>query len=76
LNPEAACSNELSANDLEKSPLPLGVFWECAKGGDCHCLAAGGTPEFLLQSWPHLPPHVKETIFTLVDAALSRPQGA
>jgi len=76
LNPQASCPNELPANDLEKIPRPPTAFWDCAKSGNCHCLAASGTPEFLLHSWPRLPPHVKETIFTLFDAALSRLQGA
>ena len=76
LNPESASPNDLPANNLEQGASPQTAFWERASGGDCLCLAAGGTTEFLLHSWPHLPPHVKETIFTLVDAALSRPQGA
>jgi len=38
--------------------------------------ASVGCPEYLLHAWPQLPPHVKESIFTLVDAALSQRQGA
>jgi hypothetical protein len=76
LNPEARRSNELPANDLDKAPPLPTAFWECAKGNDCHCLTSIGCPEDLLKAWPHLPPHIKETIHTIVDAALSRVQGA
>jgi hypothetical protein len=76
LNEQASFSNELPANELEQGATLPTAFWECASGGDCHCLTSIGCPEYLLHSWPRLPPHVKETIFTLVDAALSKPQGA
>ena len=76
MNPEAPRTNELPANDLQKAAPPPTAFWECAQGSDCHCLTSVGCPEYLLNAWPLLPPHVKETIFTLVDAALSRSHGA
>ena len=72
MNPEASRSNELPANDLEKAPPPPTAFWECATGSERHCLTSIGCPEYLLHVWPVLPPHVKESIFTLVDAALSQ----
>jgi hypothetical protein len=74
-NEGAICPNAELHNDLEKQSLERAAVWECASDGDCHCLTSNGSPEYLVQAWPHLPRHIKETVFTLVEAALSRPQG-
>jgi len=74
LNEQVSSSNDLSAHDLEKTSPPPTAIWECAGGGECHRLAPNGCPEYLLRAWPRLPPHITETIFTLVDVALSQSQ--
>src|SRR5262245_55233746 len=76
LNPQAHSSNELPVNALEKAPPPPTAFWECARGSDWLRVSSPDCAEYLLAAWPHLPPHIKESIFTLVDAVLSPQQGA
>ena len=64
-------------NDLQKQPSPLGVSWECPGGTECQCPAASDTEftpsiQYIADAWPHLQPHVREAIFTLIDAALDQ----
>ena len=75
--PETGRRNKLSNNDLRETRSALGVSWECSGGTDCQCPAAGDaefTPsiQYIADAWPHLQPHVREAIFTLIDAALDQ----
>jgi hypothetical protein len=51
---------------------PPTAFWECASGGERRRMTSADCPGDLLHAWPLLPPHVKDAIFTLVDATLSQ----
>ena len=68
-------SNDLSPKELQDEEKSLGVFWEWTRGCDCQCLTSLGKENVeslrpLLAAWPHLKPHIREAIITLVDASL------
>jgi hypothetical protein len=68
------CCNDLPPNDLRHGEKSLGAFWEWTKDRDCHLLSLFGNRNAdsfrnLLKAWPFLPPHIREAIFTLIDAA-------
>lgn len=68
------CCNEWPTNDLQQGENSLGAFWEWTKDGDCHLLSSLGhehadSLRHLMAAWPCLPPHIREAIFTLIDAA-------
>ena len=70
-------SNDLAANELHSEEKPLGVFWEWTRGCDCQCLTSLGKKNAeslqpLIAAWPHLQPHIREAIFTLIDASLAQ----
>ena len=70
-------SNDLSPNELQNKENSLGVFWEWTRGCDCRCLTSLGKENAeslrpLIAAWPHLQPHIREAIFTLIDASLSQ----
>lgn len=69
MNEGAISPNHFPANDLAKEPIPPTAFWECASDSDCRCVAEDVVPFFVRQAWPRLPPHIKDAILTLIDAA-------
>jgi len=77
--PETLERKQLSHNELDSAASPMGVSWECPGGAECQCPPAGGsefTPSirYIADAWPHLQPHVREAIFTLIDATLRQQQ--
>jgi hypothetical protein len=55
---------------LEESSNASAAFGEYASGNNCLPVTVGDASLFISKVWPHLPPHVREAILTLVDAAL------
>ena len=55
------------------------------QGSNCQCLTltdSDGPTDFeasidyIRRAWPYLQPHIKEALFTLIDAALLQSEGA
>jgi hypothetical protein len=66
-------------NNLEKQGSALGVSWECGGGNECPCSSPSDTAfspsiRYIADAWPRLQPHVREAIFTLIDATLRQQQ--
>jgi hypothetical protein len=66
--------NQEPSNDLEKSEKSLGVIWECSTDGDCRSAAVAvsvfePTMAHIAERWPHLQPHIREAIITLIDCS-------
>lgn len=64
--------NQEPSNDLEKSEKLLGASWEHVTDADCRDAAVsvfsfGPTLAYIAERWPHLQPHIREAILTLVD---------
>jgi hypothetical protein len=79
-NEETICRNECSGNSLREQPKALGASGECLPSSRCQCSALAGTSlessppaiRHIANAWPNLPPHIREAILTLIDAASSR----
>lgn len=76
---ERLCDKELRANELHAGQGSVRVSGE--RAGDIGCqkysrsdIEVAPSISFIAEAWPHLPPHVRETICTVIDAALLRPQ--
>ena len=70
----ASCDNEVQHNELQESQKPLGASGECISGTSSQFLSLSDNEdspsiEFIAQAWPHLSPHIREAIFTLIDAS-------
>jgi hypothetical protein len=71
---ETNCCNDLLHNDLQQGENSLGAFWEWTQDGDCHLLSSlanehADSIRHLVAAWPLLPPHIREAIVTMIDAA-------
>lgn len=72
---EGFCDNELHDNELEQSQKTLGATGECVSGTSCQNSSLTDNEfapsiAFIAQAWPHLAPHIREAIVTLIDASL------
>ena len=61
-------------HNFRNEPPALTVFWKCSEGTASHDLTLPDVSEngaiiAIAAAWPFLPPHIRETILTLVDAA-------
>jgi hypothetical protein len=80
-NPQADPSNDLRPNELGKghSCESVNASQSLSTNGDFHALTTSGTTSceaslcYIAAHWQHLPPHIREAICTLVDAAIARP---
>ena len=75
--PSSENQNGLEPNDLGKPPNELGVTGECATGIGSLLAALDDTEHtatlhFIAGAWPHLPPHIRASVLTLIEAALSQ----
>jgi hypothetical protein len=69
----------LQRNDLENGPTDKSVMWSqsLTNEGDCQPLSRpdadghSGTLLYIAECWPNLPPHIRESILTLVDASVT-----
>ncbi len=71
--------NDLRENGLEHGEKDCAADWECARGEACHATSLNDTPATsdltkLMVVWRHLSPHIREAIWTLVDADLASSQ--
>jgi hypothetical protein len=76
--PTGSC-NRLPENDLRNAEPSLGVSCECGGGNECPCSSPSDTEfspsiQYIADAWPRLQPHVREAIFTLIDATLRQQQ--
>lgn len=77
--PSTESSNALPENGLRHDDPSLGVSWECGGGNECPFSSPGDTEfspsiQYIADAWPRLQPHVREAIFTLIDATLRQQQ--
>jgi hypothetical protein len=64
---------------LRRDDSSLGVSWECGGGNQCPCSSPGDSEfspsiQYIADAWPRLQPHIREAIFTLIDATLRQQQ--
>jgi hypothetical protein len=77
-NPDADFCNQCNGLQLEHSDSSRAAPAQHLAVTEGHCVAANGTagPSIpatvcrIADAWPELPPHIREAIFTLVDAGL------
>ncbi len=63
--------NVLSHNDLLKCPKCLAAYWLQTEDTDSPTLTPiDATLLQIAHAWPHLQPHIREVILTLIDVAL------
>lgn len=79
----ATTSNDQSVNDLQDSAAPLAAHWLHSDGVARHDMSSNDTPvapnhvaceptiRHIANAWPHLQPHIREAILTLVDCGQS-----
>jgi len=81
-NEQATLHNQFEGNDFGNRPIPLGASGECRPSSDCQCSscadmcldAPSASIQYVAEAWSSLPPHIREAIMTLIDAALP-PEG-
>lgn len=70
-----------SKSQLTTSPDDLAAVWQRSNGPNGHALAGTDTHEvpasirYIAERWHLLPPHIRESILTLVDAGTSAVKG-
>jgi hypothetical protein len=75
--PPPPLSKSLSEEELEKQSSELAANGQQSAGPYCQLEASydasvgGPSVRYLTEAWPKLPPHLKEAVITLVDAALA-----
>src|SRR5205085_12484551 len=71
LNEETNPPKSYEGNELEKEPLLSGASGECAQNSDCPSVTGSVIPAIVVRAWPILPPHIREAIIVVIDAALT-----
>lgn len=71
--------NDSGRINLAQGEYNCAADWECASGEACHSTSLNDTPATsdlakLMVVWKHLSPHIREAIWTLVDADLATSQ--
>ena len=69
----------MSDNDLGETSIDVSVNGQCLNCPDGRFLASAdivkrSSMAHIAKAWPHLPPHVREAIFTLIDGSLAQQQ--
>jgi len=73
-NEAIGCRNHFSDNDLQKAHQSATAFWQCVEIREWQDVTDGGTNAdaalvHVIGAWKRLPPHIRESILTLVFAA-------
>ncbi len=71
IEPAHEFPNVLSDKGLQKPPTSHTAHWQDPAGRNCRCITSPGEDasfDHIAAAWPFLPPHIRETILTLVDA--------
>lgn len=73
---QCVCDKQFSDSDIA-----LAAVWQRNGGSNCHCLTSTdalepnvGSPsiDYIRSAWPHIAPHIREAVLTLIDAALTQ----
>ena len=76
IEPAFASSQPMSEKRLTNSTPALAAVWQRNQGSNCQCLTLSGSDlpphlRYIAERWDRIQPHVREAIFTLIDASVN-----